>query len=395
VSSSTGFITSTVGRVGAAVAVAAALAVAAVTVPTVTGGSGGGTCDRTATTGTFAAQVSAATAGQTVCLASGSYGTWTGTSKSSPGVTITAQSGAAVTFSAINLTLSGTQNFTVDGTKQGGTVSIGGGSWIGSTTTARNITIKNAAFTVALIIDGPRDSNILLDNVTMNNICNNTSGTDTPARLHLSYGASFHSGVTLQNSTLNGCSTDGVQAGAGINILNNEFTNIREGSCSACHTDAIQLIGAPGSVVTGNWLHNNQDGITAFDGVDNVTITNNAIGPLQSDPDCIDMYSVQTGLIEHNSCSSGLGIFLDHKSADPASSSVTIRNNVTPDGISGADIGAATRTNNLFAGATSPNVNGSPTFAGGTSPTSYAGFRLATGSAGKNAATDGTDIGIP
>ena len=48
-------------------------------------------CDRNATPATFAAQVAAATPGQTICLASGNYGTWTGTNKA---ITIRAAPGA-------------------------------------------------------------------------------------------------------------------------------------------------------------------------------------------------------------------------------------------------------------------------------------------------------------
>jgi hypothetical protein len=40
------------------------------------------------------------------------------------------------------------------------------------------------------------------------------------------------------------------------------------------------------------------------------------------------------------------------------------------------------------------NITGTPIFVGGANPTTYAGFRLAPGSPGKGAASDGTDIGI-
>src|SRR4051812_47246261 len=38
-------------------------------------------CDRSATPSTLASQISAASSGQTICLASGAYGTWSGTNK--------------------------------------------------------------------------------------------------------------------------------------------------------------------------------------------------------------------------------------------------------------------------------------------------------------------------
>ena len=69
-----------------------------------------GTCDRNATTSTFASQVSAATAGQTICLASGSYGTWSGTNKP---ITIRKQDGATATMKVAFTT--GDSGFALDG----------------------------------------------------------------------------------------------------------------------------------------------------------------------------------------------------------------------------------------------------------------------------------------
>ncbi|MDB5280925.1 MAG: hypothetical protein JWR61_5880, partial [Ferruginibacter sp.] len=66
-----------VGRRGiTSILVAGAIAGGTVVAAVITGGGGGAGCTLTATTGTFASQVAAATAGQTVCLDSGSYGTW-------------------------------------------------------------------------------------------------------------------------------------------------------------------------------------------------------------------------------------------------------------------------------------------------------------------------------
>ena len=49
-------------------------------------------CDRTASPASFASELSAAAAGQTICLASGDYGTWEGTDKA---ITVKAAAGAA------------------------------------------------------------------------------------------------------------------------------------------------------------------------------------------------------------------------------------------------------------------------------------------------------------
>jgi hypothetical protein len=48
----------------------------------------------------------------------------------------------------------------------------------------------------------------------------------------------------------------------------------------------------------------------------------------------------------------------------------------------------------MLSSASGQNLAGTPRFIGGAIPTSYDGFRLAPGSPGKNAASDGRDVGI-
>jgi hypothetical protein len=65
-------------------------------------------------------------------------------------------------------------------------------------------------------------------------------------------------------------------------------------------------------------------------------------------------------------------------------------------GISTSSSGYGANDHNLNAGQSgNGNVTGTPVFVGGSNPTSYAGYRLASGSPGKGAASDGTDMGIP
>ena len=109
-------------------------------------------CNLNATPSTFAAQVNAATAGQTICLATGNYGTWTGTNKA---ITIAAASSASpqmqVSFG------SGDSGFTLDGmTAMGGNIAG-----------ASNVTIKDSTFTSGLDI-GSGNSNVVLDGNTHN-----------------------------------------------------------------------------------------------------------------------------------------------------------------------------------------------------------------------------------
>ena len=94
--------------------------------------------------------------------------------------------------------------------------------------------------------------------------------------------------MTIQNSLLAGGDSDGVQSGVGVNIINNEFRDILEDGPN--HTDSIQLLGARGSVIRGNWLHNNTSGIVAYDSVDQALIEDNVID-LPDRPWGIELYS--------------------------------------------------------------------------------------------------------
>ena len=60
--------------------------------------------------------------------------------------------------------------------------------------------------------------------------------------------------MTIQNSLLAGGDSDGVQSGVGVNIIGNEFRDILDGRAEP--HGPIQLLGARGSVIRGNWLHN-------------------------------------------------------------------------------------------------------------------------------------------
>ena len=54
-----------------------------------------------------------------------------------------------------------------------------------------------------------------------------------------------------------------------------------------------------------------------------------------------------------------------------------------------------TNDHNLNAGVSGTgNITGTPNFLGGSNPTTYAGFRLSSGSPGRGAASDGTDMGV-
>jgi hypothetical protein len=349
-------------------------------------------CDLTASTANFTSQVAATPAGKTLCLASGNYGSWSGTNKA---ITVKASPGATVSMSFAFGTNSG--NFALDG------VTVTSGSITGNATSPKNITVRNSTFTGSVVIDGVTNSNIVFDRNTHNNINNNSSCTATPARIHLAYGSNTPSGVTIQNSLMDGGNTDGIQSGVGVNIIGNELRNIHEKSSSDCaHTDVIQLIGAKGSVVRGNYIHHSASGIVAYDGVESATIENNVLDMVNGRYG-IELYSDNGSIVRNNTLVYGTGcgyggcgqIVLDRKSADDAGRGTIVENNIASSiSLVNGSTAAVNRNNMVRSGGSGSNFAGNPTFAGGSSPTSFSGFRLAASSTGKGMGVSGADVGI-
>jgi hypothetical protein len=346
-------------------------------------------CTRTAPPATFAAQVSAASAGETVCLASGSYGSWGGTAKQ---ITVGPQPGAAVSL-GIGFG-GGDAGFALVG------VTVTGGSITGG---ARDITIRDSVFTGQLKLDGLASSNVVLDHNSHNNL--GAAQNVSPARIHLTWYSQTHSGVTISNSLMAGGDSDGVQSGVGVNVINNEFRDLCDRGGN--HTDNVQLLRAPGSVVRGNYVHLTTpcttQGIAAYDGLERTLIESNVVDIRRGWG--IEVYSDAGSTVRHNTlkyyppgCYGGSAcgmIDINRKPADPAGTGTVVVDNIaTRITIMNGSTLAARHHNLVRQSAGSGDTVGTPVFAGGANPTSYAGFLLAGGSAGKGAASDGADAGI-
>jgi Right handed beta helix region len=344
-------------------------------------------CTVEATPATLADSFAAASAGEVICLATGRYGTFAGAPRAGR-VTIRAQEGATP---RMKLDFREASNLTLDG------LTIPVARLTGVT---RDITIRNSAFTGPLSIDGLVDANVLLERNTHLDI-DAPDGSGPPARIHLSYSAPRPSGVTVRDSLLAGGDADGIQTGVGLEVVGNEFRDIVEHGPN--HTDAIQLIGARGAVLRGNYIHDSSTGIVAYDGVERVLIEDNVID-LPSRAWGIELYADEASIVRHNTLKPGAcdgnlpcGIIeLNRKPEDAAGRDTVVTDNVASD-ISlqnGSAVGA--RHHNLLGAGTAldGDLRGSPRFAEGADPTTYDGFRLATGSPGKDAASDGGDIGI-
>jgi hypothetical protein len=333
-----------------------------------------------ATPSSFAGAVSSAQAGDTILLATGNYGTWSGTNKA---ITIKNEDGASPSMRVAFDT--GDGGFTLDGMAgMGGSIMHG----------ASHITIRNGSFSSALVIDGVANAAIVIDHNTFANI-NAPSGSPN-GRIALPYSSSTPSGVTVSNNVMRGGDSDGVHTGTALDVLNNEFVDLCDQGGN--HTDNIQFEGAVGGRIAGNYIHLTgsctTQGITSYDGGTNgVVIEDNVVDIRRSWG--IEFYADKNSIIRHNTvvwrapgCYSGQAcgyIDINRKSADPAGSGTEVYDNVA---LVSIENGSTTARNDN-------NVSGQQvSYAGGSAPSSWAGFALASGSPGKGAADDGSDVGI-
>jgi hypothetical protein len=337
-----------------------------------------------ATPSTLDGAVAKAQPGDVVALSSGDYGTFQGASKSGT-VTLKAQAGAQATM---EINWSSASNLRVEG------ATITGATISGST---HDVTIANSRFIGGAVVraDQMANANIVFDGNTHAGI--DVCGSCYEGRLSVAGRGSQPSGIVVRNSVFGpGGNADGMQIGGnGVQVLNNEFVGIRQ--TSAVHSDALQLYGQSGTVVRGNWFHDNDVAIMAPDGGSNEQITDNVFIGRGYRP-AIQLGSQDNTVFAHNVVR-GIDVFLDAKSGDSPSRNGIVRDNVLVDGTVNAPASkcsGCTVTHNLFTrGGIGDNaIVGAPVFTGGGNPTTYAGHLLAAGSPGKGTASDGTDRGI-
>jgi hypothetical protein len=337
-----------------------------------------GPCALRATPATLAAQIGKAKAGQTVCLATGNYGNWTGTGRA---IAIAAAPHASpvMTFrfggDAHGFTLSGIRGM-------GGQITAG----------ARDITIENSAFTSAVAVNGLANANVTFDHDTFVNI-DNPGCQGQPARIHLEYSTTTPSGVTVQDSLFSGGDTDGIQTGVPLVIKHNVFTDLRSPGSDCNHTDSIQGVGSPGVVVQGNLFYNDYDGAVDFDGPSRWLVTDNVCYAIDRGA-CVSLYGDLGSRIEHNTAGPRLrALELDRKPSERAGRGTVFTNNAGPVSVDDGS-SMASDAGNLYPGAKPPDINGVPRFAGDRSPTSWSGFILKSIAGRRAAAAQASDVGI-
>jgi hypothetical protein len=356
------------------------------------------------TPSTFASTFSTASGGSTICLTAGNYGTFSGASKSSM-VTIqpdTANGGtqANVIFGGVNLVSASNISFA--------NMTIGGGSVGNGSTAATHIHFSNIVFSGALCINTPTNENqdTLIDHGSFVNIGQSC----TEGRLGITGNNVNHSvpnGIVITNTLFSGSGpSDGIQINGGAygTVIGpgNTFTGILEGGCGSIHCDAIQFYGAVNTKITGNLFINDSDAIMSPDcNGSPMTVTNNVF---VQDPSSATNEVIVAG---------GKGDVFDHNTFGSTHSSprfgnpnncglntnITLTDNILMGGITltdGQSSSSFTENYSLIpgGGTGSNTISGSPTFVGGASPTTLAGFQLTSGSLGFGDGMSGTNIGI-
>ena len=269
---------------------------------------------------------------------------------------------------------------------------------------SRNLTIANSKFTGIAVVDAEQmvNANVVFDGNTHADIDTSTSW--YPGRLHIEGNSGRPSGVVVSNSVFSGGNSDGVRADAdGIEIRGNEFFGLRDED--PFHTDPIQIYGGTRIAIRGNYFHDLHvaAAIMMADGGTHNVVENNVIAP-GGHTYPLTWYSDDGSIIRHNTfvdgtCDFGKRCGIINLGAKPGARmghGTIIRDNVLggigypgrdPDRIFSAEHNLS---RDPIPGA--HNIIGLPTYVG--PPRRHSGYRLAAGSLGEDAASDGTDSGI-
>ena len=308
-------------------------------------------------------------------------------------MTLTPQPGATV---SMDIDFNPASNIAIDG------VTITDAFITGTAT--KSITIRNSDFPGQIWLDTRElhDSDVTLANDVFHDW--NTCASCGEARVFLT-GGSQPSGVTIRDSKFYGGLSDGIQNGSyGTKIIGNEFHEITPGSPEGVHADAIQLYGSSHTVIRANYMHDMPEVpfIMAADGTDHELIEDNVVEGSSHGYPYITLFSDDSSIVRHNTFADGSCAF-NLPLRDPAPRDQGQRRprprhrgqgqhpqrdlNRGLDHDRRALAQPARSTTARRAPAISP---GKPTYVGGPTPDSYAGYRLEPRSLGKSNASDGT-----
>jgi hypothetical protein len=359
------------------------------------GGAFAQTCTTTISPGTnLASAVSSAAAGSTICLNSGNWGatSLSGIVKTSY---VTVRSTTGVGAIVVPTITGGTQFVRLS------SLTIAGAAINGANT--KHIAVTNSVFTQKMDINtiGFNNNDILIDGNTFNSI---GSGGGTEGRLNVYWPGgpgTVAAGVTVSNNTFDkgGCS-DGIQLGAyGVVVgPGNYFGSLPQGSCTE-HVDAIQGYGQSHSVIRGNYFVRPRVCLGFYDGGAAEVFENNVfVGNGADGTQCvIDLGSLTSTSFKHNTLHN-VSPRVGGINSSAGGSGTYTENIMISSSFNGGPSGSCTScsfTHNLFSsgGNGTNNLTGTPTFIGGSLPTTLAGWQLASSSIGYRAALDATDMG--
>lgn len=317
-------------------------------------------CTRTITDGSLSSAMKDVASGGTVCLNAGSY-SWSGTVTQTALTTARPASGVA------------RDKIIVNGLDLGQSVNL---RFQGMTVKGLHILQRTSA------------QHLAFDGIDFPNV---TGGFGAEGRVTIqgpgpaSYGGAD---IVISGSLIHGPGSDGIQLigqASGLDIDGNEFTDILQSACGSVHCDAIQTYGARYNRFDGNWMHKTSTGFANFDcNGDPQQWTNNVVDARQGTEPSLAFVMTGTGpdVARHNVV---LGATITIGSSNcQTNEKADITDNV---------LGSAPNVyagDNWSSGARDHNQYGSPKLAGGTNPSSWAGYALASPAAG----SDGTGIGI-
>lgn len=352
-----------------------------------------GNCDLNATPSNLASQVSAATSGQTICLANGNYGTWD--PQTSKAYTVTAAPGASPNLS---FDLYNTSNLTIDGAHTNYDLSTSGinstnPNWIESS--SNHVTIKNMAFTCQNSTGACLETQSSSAVVIQGNIFHDMQYPNSTSGALFAWGGGGQAQTVIKNNLFENMGSDGIDGGTAT-IVGNDFINVNSDSTDPRHTDVIQF--DSNALIEGNFVSGGCiQGIDAFDGTTGNTITDNVVATC-SVHSLVTAADNPGSLVSHNTVTGAGGEECGSKTGSPPSTT-KIQDNILSDGINWGGVQCTpVDGNNMSQGSfgqihSSSDFLGTPQFVGGSNPNTYAGYALASGSPGAGKASDGSDVG--
>jgi hypothetical protein len=340
---------------------------------------------------TFERVLAKAVGGDTILLGPGDYGSFTGAVKPSA-VTIRPEPGASARMA---LAFSAAANLRIEG------LTIDGGDIGGST---NDVTIARSTFTHQVVIHAERmrDAGVVLEGNRLARI--DVCADCYEGRVHVLGDSGGPSGVVISHNVFGpGGNSDGIQVSAnGVRVLDNTFVGIQGNG--GRHIDALQLYGASNTVIRGNYFRDVASAIMSPDGGDHERIERNVFDT-GGYPYAIMLGGDDGSVIRHNTladlggCAYNLPcgtLFInDGPGHRPGTGTVVEDNILGALSVAGSSTLGSSRNNLIAAGGGGPaDSAGRPAFVGGAHPTSRQGFRLADGSPGIKAASDGANVGF-